>query len=387
MGYPDTVRDVRGFAVKFYTEDGIWDLVGNNTPIFFIKDAALFPSFIHILKRNPVTHLRDADMFWDMMTLRAETTHQNLIFFSDRGIPASYRNMHGYGSDTFAFVNEYGKFFYCKFHYLTNQGIRNLPPNEATNIAGNDPDYLIRDLYNEIEKGNYPSWSFYVQIMTPEQAAASPYDPFDVTKVWLHAEYPLIPVGRLVLNRNPKNYFAEVEQIAFDVAHLIPGIEPSPDRMLQGRLYSYGDTHRHRLGPNPTQLPVNSPFKLHTYTRDGYGTINSQGGAPNYHPNSFQGPVSDARANALSPALPLVGVAKRTDNAQDDTNYVQARILYQRVLTQEERERLMDNIVMMLKLANTVLQERAISNFSNVDESLGTGIRNRLRAIQTHAEL
>lgn len=223
--------------------------------------------------------------------------------------------------------------------------------------------------------------------MTPEQAATNTYDPFDVTKVWLHADYPLIPVGRIVLNRNPKNYFAEVEQMGFDPAHLIPGIEPSPDRMLQGRLFAYGDTHRYRLGPNSLQLPVNSPFKFHTYTRDGYGTINSQGGAPNYHPNSFRGPVSDKRANALSPAIPLVGVADRTDNAQDDTNYIQARLLWDRVLKPDEKARTIDNIVMMLKLANNVLQHRAINNFSNVDPELGRVLREKLQKIQTHADL
>nr|XP_023028224.1 catalase-like [Leptinotarsa decemlineata] len=388
MGYADTVRDLRGFAIKFYTEDGIWDLVGNNLPIFFVKDSALFPNFIHVLKRNPKTHIRpDYDMFWDFISLRQETTHTILMMFSDRGIPDSYRHMHGYGVNTFAFVNAHGKFVYCKFHYLTNQGIANLTSERAQQIAGADPEYLIRDLYNAIATGDYPSWNMYIQIMTPEQAAASPYDPFDDTKVWLHADYPLIPVGKFVLNKNPNSYFAEVEQIGFDVAHLIPGIEPSPDRMLQGRLFNYGDTHRYRLGINNTQLPVNSPFRVSNYQRDGQSTLSSQSGAPNYHPNSFKGPENDRRARALAPVLPISGDAKRIDSGQDD-NFTQARLLYEDVLTPDERGRLINNIVSWLKYANTVIQDRSIGNFSKVNEDLGRRIREGLNTyIPQHVNL
>ncbi|XP_074035586.1 catalase-like [Leptinotarsa decemlineata] len=382
LGYPDTIRDIRGFAIKFYTEDGIWDLVGNNAPIFFIKDCALFPSFIHVVKRNPVTHMRpDYDMFWDMVTLRPETTHTCLMFFSDRGIPANYRQMHGYGTNTFAFVNAHGEFFYCKFHYRSEQGIATLPPKDAQRIAGEDPDFHTRDLYNAIEKGNYPSWKFYVQIMTPEQAANNSYDPFDDTKVWLKADFPLIPVGRFVLNKNPKNYFAEIEQIGFDPAHLIPGIEPSPDRMLQGRLFAYGDTHRYRLGVNHLQLPVNSPFKANNFSRDGKGTLNNSAGAPNYHPNSFNGPKIDSRAKALSPVIPLKGDAKRIDSGDDD-NFTQARLLYQRVMKEDERVRMVENMVTWLKPTTTILQERAIVMFSNVDDDLGRRLRAGLDTIQ-----
>ncbi|XP_056639845.1 catalase-like isoform X2 [Diorhabda sublineata] len=386
MGYSDTVRDFRGFAIKFYTEDGIWDLVGNNFPVFFVKDAALFPTFIHVLKRNPTTHIRpDYDMFWDFITLREESMHSVLMMFADRGIPDSYRKMHGYGANTFAFVNAHGKVVYCKFHYLTIQGIGYLKSDKAEKLAGSDPDYLIRDLYNAIESGKYPSWNMYVQIMTVEQAAKSTYDPFDDSKVWLHADYPLIPVGRFVLNKNPTNYFAEVEQIAFDVSHLIPGIEPSPDRMLQGRLFNYGDTHRYRLGVNNTQLPVNSPFKVNNYQRDGRNSLQSQSGAPVYHPNSFKGPEEDKRAKALSPIWPLVGDAQRLDNGNDD-NYTQPRLLYQRVLKPLERGRLIDNIVSWLQYANSVLQERAIINFSKVDEDLGRRIRESLHS-KSHAQV
>lgn len=386
MGYPDTTRDPRGFAIKFYTEDGIWDLVGNNTPIFFIRDSILFPSFIHILKRNPVTHLRDPDMFWDFISGRPEATHQTMILFADRGVPDGYRRMHGYGSDTFAFVNAYGHFVYCKFHYLTDQGIKYLTSDEADRIAGQDPDYAIRDLYNAIARGDYPSWTLYVQIMTQDQAEASSYNPFDVTKVWYHSEYPLIQVGKLVLNRNPTNYFAEVEQIAFDPAHLIPGIEPSPDRMLQGRLFAYGDTHRYRLGANVNQIPVNSPFRMRTYMRDGKATFDSQGGAPNYHPNSFGGPKSDRRARALAPLLAVSGDASKYDNGDDD-NYTQARALYTRVLDVGARARLINNIVQNLKFASDFIRERAIGNFSQVDQEFGRrikeGIENNLN-VQSH---
>lgn len=234
-GSADTVRDPRGFAMKFYTEDGIWDLVGNNTPIFFIRDPILFPSFIHTQKRNPATHLKDADMFWDFISLRPETTHQVMFLFSDRGIPDGYRHMNGYGSHTFKLINDDGKPSYCKFHFKTNQKIKNLPVDRANELAASDPDYSIRDLYSAIAKGDYPQWNCHIQTMTYDEAQKASFNPFDVTKVWPQAEYPLIPVGKLVLDRNPNNYFAEVEQIAFSPANLVPGIEPSPDKMLQGK--------------------------------------------------------------------------------------------------------------------------------------------------------
>ncbi|KAJ8931025.1 hypothetical protein NQ314_016118 [Rhamnusium bicolor] len=292
-GSADTVRDPRGFAVKFYRT------------LFFSLVLSIHK------KRNPQTHLKDADMFWDFHSLRPETMHQFLILFSDRGIPDGYRHMNGYGSHTFKLINKDGKIHFCKFHYKTDQGIKNLDVKKADQLASSDPDYSIRDLFNAIADGQYPSWTYYVQIMTPEQAAASKYNPFDVTKVWSHKDYPLIPVGKMVLNRNPENYFAEVEQIAFSPAHMIPGIEPSPDKMLLGRLFSYGDTHRHRLGPNYLQLPVNCPFKVRSYQRDGFGNFISPGNVPNYHPNSFSGPSNDARAKTLAPPFAVSGEAYR----------------------------------------------------------------------------
>lgn len=377
-GSADTVRDPRGFAVKFYTEDGIWDLVGNNTPIFFIRDPILFPSFIHTQKRNPQTHLKDMDMFWDFISLRPETTHQVMFLFSDRGIPDGYRHMNGYGSHTFKLVNANGEFVYCKFHYKTDQGIKNLPAKKAEELSGSDPDYSIRDLYNAISKGDFPSWTFYIQVMTNDQALASKINPFDLTKVWSHAEYPLIPVGKLVLNRNPENYFAEVEQIAFSPAHLVPGIEASPDKMLLGRLFSYGDTHRHRLGPNYLQLPVNCPFRVSNFQRDGAQAIHNQGGAPNYHPNSFGGPERCERAKALTTSQSVSGDAKRYDTGDED-NFSQAGIFYRKTLNKNEQDRLIENIAGALQKASDFIQLRAVKNFANVDASLGQRLSDALQ--------
>ncbi|RXM93996.1 Catalase [Acipenser ruthenus] len=232
-GSADTVRDPRGFAMKFYTEEGNWDLTGNNTPIFFIRDPLLFPSFVHSQKRNPQTHLKDPDMVWDFWSLRPESLHQVTFLFSDRGIPDGHRHMNGYGSHTFKLVNNAGQAVYCKFHFKTDQGIKNIPVDEASHLSSTNPDYGIQDLYNAIANGNYPSWSFFIQVMTFEQAEQFRWNPFDLTKVWSHKDFPLIPVGKLVLNRNPVNYFAEVEQLAFDPSNMPPGIEPSPDKMLQ----------------------------------------------------------------------------------------------------------------------------------------------------------
>lgn len=382
LGSADTMRDPRGFAIKFYTEDGIWDLVGNNTPIFFIRDSILFPSFIHILKRNPVTHLRDNNMFWDFISSRPESTHQIMILFSDRGIPDGHRKMHGYGSNTFAFVNDAGQFFYCKFHYKTNQGIANLFNDRAAQLAGLDPDYAVRDLYNAIATGKFPSWTFYVQIMTPEQAQLSPFNPFDVTKTWPHADYPLIEVGQVVLNRNPTNFFAEVEQMAFNPAHLIPGIEPSPDRNLQGRLFSYGDTHRYRLGKNYQQLPVNSPFRRRNFERDGTATIDNQGGAPNYHPNSFGGPENDLRARRLSPNIAISGEVQRWDSVNEGDNFDQPRVLYQRVLNEAERTRLIQNLANSLSPVADFIQRRSVNNFAQVDANFGRRLNEEIQRLR-----
>ncbi|XP_043511204.1 catalase isoform X1 [Frieseomelitta varia] len=378
-GSPDTARDPRGFAVKFYTEEGIWDLVGNNTPIFFIKDPLFFPSFIHTQKRNPVTHLKDADMFWDFFSLRPESTHQVMFLFSDRGIPDGYRHMNGYGSHTFKLVNANNEIIYCKFHYKTDQGIKNIFSDKAAEISSSDPDYSIRDLYNAIATSNYPTWTFYIQVMTESQAKNFRWNPFDVTKVWPHDEYPLIPVGKLVLDRNPDNYFNDVEQIAFDPAHMVPGIEPSPDKLLQGRLFAYGDTHRHRLGPNHLQLPVNCPYKAITamnYQRDGDMNINNQNGAPNYYPNSFGGPLECPAVR--SPSFSVSGDVDRYE-PQNEDNFGQATLFWRRVLNADEKTRLVDNLVSSLKNAAIFIIERAVMNFMQVDPDFGKRLTDGLR--------
>nr|UDB72880.1 catalase isoform X2 [Hemiscorpius lepturus] len=387
-GSADTVRDPRGFAIKFYTEEGNWDLVANNTPIFFLRDPMLFPSFIHTQKRNPVTHLKDADMFWDFISLRPETTHQVSFLFSDRGIPDGYRHMHGHGGHTYKIVNAKNEPFYCKFHYKTDQGIRNLPVERAAELASTDPDYALRDLYNAIAEKRYPSWTFYVQVMTYEQAENFRWNPFDVTKIWPHPEFPLIPVGKIVLDRNPTNYFKDVEQIAFCPSHLVPGIEPSPDKMLQSRLFSYTDTHRHRLGTNFLQIPVNCPYrtKPRHYQRDGPLTVDdNQDGAPNYFPNSFNGP--DDNPIYLESPICTTGEVKRY-NTSDDDNFSQVGVFYRKVLTSDERTRLINNIVNHLKNAQKSIQERAIKNFSKADPEYGQRIKEGLLQLSAgHGQL
>jgi len=382
-GSADTARDPRGFAVKFYTDDGIWDLVGNNTPIFFIRDPLLFPSLIHTQKRNPETHLKDPDMFWDFFTLRPESSHQVSFLFSDRGIPDGYRYMNGYGSHTFKLVNKDGNPVYCKFHYKTDQGIKYLTQQQADGLASTDPDYSIRDLYNSIAKGDYPSWTFYVQVMTFEQASQFMWNPFDLTKVWPHADFPLLPVGKLVLNRNAKNYFAEVEQLAFAPSHMVPGIEPSPDKMLQGRLFSYADTHRHRLGANYLHIPVNRPsdkVKVANTQRDGPGCVtDNQQGTPNYYPNSFHGAVDDQKFCESS--------YKLSDdvshfNSADEDNFTQVGIFWRNVLNEAEKKRLIQNMAGHLVNAQLFIQKRAVNNFSQADPEYGRRLEEELARLR-----
>lgn len=377
-GSADTVRDPRGFAVKFYTEEGNWDLVGNNTPIFFIRDPILFPSFIHTQKRNPQTHVKDATMMWDFITLRPETVHQVSFLFSDRGTPDGYRHMNGYGSHTFKTVNDAGEAFYVKWHFKTDQGIKNLTVEEADKITGTDPDYSIRDLFSAIANKQYPSWTMYVQVMRFDEAERLSFNPFDVTKTWSHAEYPLIEVGRMVLDRNPANYFAEVEQLAFAPSHLVPGIEPSPDKMLQGRLFSYSDTHRHRLGVNYQSIPVNCPYatSVRNYQRDGNMRVDgNQGSAPNYFPNSFSGPETSAAA--AWHAESASGDVARHETGDED-NYSQCRAFFNKVLGPAERDRLTDNIAGNLVNAEEFIQQRAIAMFAAVDAAYGRAVQEKV---------
>ncbi|XP_014670542.1 PREDICTED: catalase-like isoform X1 [Priapulus caudatus] len=377
-GSADTARDPRGFALKFYTEEGNWDLVGNNTPVFFIRDPIFFPNFIHTQKRNPVTNLKDPDMFWDFLTLRPESMHQVSFLFSDRGTPDGFRHMNGYGSHTFKLVNANDDAVYCKFHYKTNQGIKNLTDAQAAELSMNDPDYATRDLYNAIEDGSFPSYTFYIQVMTFEQASTWKWNPFDLTKVWPHADFPLKPFGRIVFNRNPKNYFAEVEQIAFSPAHMVPGIEASPDKMLQGRLYSYSDTHRHRLGSNYLQLPVNSSYRSHVrnYQRDGPQCLDdNQEGAPNYFPNSFQGPDHDHKY--LAHTVHYSGDCKRY-RTDDDDNSTQVGNFWRKVLTEDGRKHLISNMAGHLKNAQEFIQKRAVANYSKCDPEYGRRLEEAL---------
>ncbi len=393
-GSADTVRDPRGFAVKFYTEEGNWDLVGNNTPIFFIRDPILFPSFIHTQKRNPSTHCKDPDMMWDFISLRPETIHQVSFLFSDRGIPDGYRHMHGYGSHTFKTVNAAGEAFYVKWHFRTDQGIKNLSVEKANELAGSDPDYSIRDLYNAIASEDYPSWTLQVQVMTFAQAERCPFNPFDVTKVWPHSEFPLITVGKMTLTRNPINYFNEIEQIAFAPAHMVPGIEPSPDKMLQGRLFSYADTHRHRLGVNYQSIPVNCPFmtRARTYHRDGSSNIHTDGnvrfpsdatehtGGAHYFPNSFHGPQPDP--SKVWHASKSTGDVRRYESGESEDNFTQCGIFFRKVLNDEERRRLVDNIAGNLAQAQDFIIERALANFAAADNGYGRMLREKVAEIK-----
>jgi len=371
-GSADAERDPRGFAVKFYTEDGNYDLVGNNTPVFFIRDPLKFPDFIHTQKRNPGANLKDANMFWDFLSLTPESLHQVTILFSDRGTPKSYRNMNGYGSHTYKWYNEKGESFWIKYHFKTDQGIQNFTREEAERMKGVDPDHATRDLHSAIEKGDFPSWTLQVQVMPIEAAETYKFDVFDVTKVWPHEDYPVMNVGRMVLNRNPANYFAEVEQAAFSPANFVPGITASPDKMLQGRLFAYHDAHRYRLGPNYLLLPVNRPkgVKAGNYQRDGYMRFDQNGGdGPNYYPNSFGGPEPDS--GAAEPAFDVSGKVVRQPYKHPNDDFVQPGNLYRKVMTNQDRENLIGNIVSHLCNATKDIQIRQARIFYKADPEYG----------------
>jgi len=371
-GSADAERDPRGFAVKFYTEEGNYDLVGNNTPVFFIRDPIKFPDFIHTQKRNPETNLKDANMFWDFLSLTPESLHQVTILFSDRGTPKSFRNMNGYGSHTFKWYNEDNESFWIKYHFKTDQGIQNFSRQEAENIKGVDPDHATRNLHNAIKNKDYPSWTLQLQIMPVKDAESYRFDVFDVTKVWPHGDYPVMEVGRMVLNRNPTNYFAEVEQAAFSPGNFVPGIAVSPDKMLQGRLFSYYDAHRYRLGPNYHLLPVNRPkaVKADNYQRDGYMRFDANGGsAPNYYPNSFGGPEPDIQT--ADPAYEVSGKVARQPYTHPNDNFVQPGNLYRKVMTDQDRDNLIGNIVSHLCNAKKEIQIRQTKIFYKADPEYG----------------
>ena len=350
-GSADTERDPRGFALKFYTEDGNWDLVGNNTPVFFIKDAKKFPDFIHTQKRVPKTNLKSATMMWDFWSLNPESLHQVLILMSDRGTPHGYRHMHGFGSHTFSMINAANERVWVKFHLKTKQGIKNFSHDEAVKMKGENPDFAQEDLVDAIENGNFPKWTMYIQVMTEEQAKEFRWNPFDVTKVWFQDEFPLIEVGEMELNEIPVNYFAHVEQSTFSPSNLVNGISFSPDKMLQGRLFSYPDAHRYRVGVNSHLLEVNRcPFATNNSQRDGFMADSSHyKDAPNYFPNSFDDSKADESYKNFEYDLDSTRVGNFNRNENDDDHYTQPGLLYTKALNQKDRENLVYNITQSMK--------------------------------------
>ncbi|XJP84676.1 catalase [Pseudomonas sp. B19125] len=372
-GSADTARDPRGFALKFYTEEGNWDIVGNNTPVFFIRDPLKFPDFIHTQKRLPQTNLKSAQMVWDFWSLSPEALHQITILFSDRGTPDGYRHMHGFGSHTYSLINAKGERHWVKWHYKTKQGIKNLTPEEATRIAGTDPDYAQRDLFDAIERGDFPKWSVNIQIMTEAQAAAHYENPFDVTKTWSQQEFPLIEVGELELNRNPVNYFAEVEQACFGPSNMVPGVGLSPDRMLQGRVFAYADAHRYRVGTNHQQLPINSPLSpVNNNQRDGSMSFGYGGASPNYEPNSVADTPKQAPQYA-EPPLALNGAADRYDQREDTDYYSHAGALF-RLQDDAQKALLINNIAGAMAGVSSDVVQRQLQHFFKADPAYGQGI-------------
>jgi catalase len=376
-GAADAERDVRGFALRFYTEEGNWDIVGNNTPVFFIRDPLKFPDFIHTQKRDPQTNLRNNTAAWDFWSLSPESLHQVTILMSDRGIPQNLRQMNGYGSHTYSFTNAINERYWVKFHFKTLQGHAHFTDAEAADAVGQNRETSQADLYHSIADGNFPRWRFAVQIMPEADADKFRFNPFDLTKVWPHAEYPLIDVGVLELNRNPRNYHAEVEQAAFSPANVVPGIGHSPDKVLQSRIFSYADAHRYRIGANYQALPVNAPrCPVFNYQRDGAMRFDANGGTgPNYEPNSFGGP-KECPAFA-EPALPLSGDADRFNHRSGNDDYTQPGDLF-RLMTPEQRGRLFGNIARHMASVPRDIQLRQICHFFRADPAYGMGVAKAL---------
>ena len=371
-GAADAERDVRGFALKFYTEDGNWDMVGNNTPVFFVRDPYKFQQFIHTQKRDPKTNVRDMDMQWDFWSLCPESLHQVTILMSDRGLPRTLRNMNGYGSHAYSFINADNQRVWCKFHFKTDQGIECMTDEESADLIGRDRESNQRDLYSAIERGDYPSWTLKIQIMTDEQAKEFRWNPFDLTKVWPHADFPLMEVGRMELNRNPENYFAEIEQAAFSPSALVPGISHSPDKMLQARLMSYADAHRYRVGNNYHQIPVNKPkCPFATYQRDGtmnHGPDKHQG--PNYYPNSIDS-APEPKPEYAEPPLHLGDVnVDRYNSREGHDDYTQPGDLW-RLFDKGQKQRTVAAIAGALGQAREEVQMRQLCHFFRADEEYG----------------
>lgn len=386
-GSADSERDPRGFALKFYTSQGNWDMTGNNTPVFFVRDPLKFPDFIHTQKRHPQTHCKCPDMFWDFLSLVPESLHQVMILFSDRGTPKSFRHMHGFSSHALKLVNAQGEVHYVKFHFRTKQGIENLSAAEAEALKAKDADSATRDLFEAIARGEFPQWDVCIQCMSVQQLKqySGPGSPLDVTKVWSHKQYPLISIGTLTLNRNPVNYFAEVEQVAFSPGNTVPGIEPSEDKMLQGRIFSYPDTHVHRLGPNFSLIPVNQPKGVPSafnHQRDGFMRIDGNGGSrPNYEPNSYEPPIgTNALVNNPTRGWEFgIGEAVgRWEVGVGDSDFVQPGALYL-VMGEGERRALVANVVGSLRNAKREIQVRQVQHFRRANGELGARIEAGLR--------
>ena len=378
LGAADAERDVRGFALKFYTEEGNWDIVGNNTPVFFVRDPLKFPDFIHTQKRHPRTNLRSTTAMWDFWSLSPESLHQVTILFSDRGLPTDVRHIDGFGSHTYSFLNEAGERFWVKFHFKSLQGHRHYTNAEAAEVVGRSRESTQEDLFGAIEAGDYPRWKFFVQIMPELDADKTPYNPFDLTKVWPHADYPLIEVGTFELNRNADNYFAEIEQAAFSPSNIVPGVGFSPDKMLQARIFSYADAHRYRLGTHYEALPVNAPkCPVHHYHKD--GAMNFMPNKPNpdayYEPNSFGGPRQAPEFR--EPPLQISGDVDRYDHREGNDDYSQAGALF-RLFNDDQKQRLFQNIAAAMGGVPLEIVERQLGHFEKVDPAYAAGVRQAL---------
>ena len=372
-GGADAERDIRGFAIKFYTEQGNWDLVGNNTPVFFMRDPLKFPDLNHAVKRDPRTNLRSPANNWDFWTSLPEALHQVTMTMSDRGIPASYRHMHGFGSHTFSLLNAGNERFWVKFHFVCHQGIKNLTDAEAEGIVGKDRESNQRDLYNSLERGDFPRWTLYIQVMPEQDAQTCPFNPFDLTRVWRHADFPLIEVGVLELNRNPENYFAEVEQAAFNPANVVPGIGFSPDRMLQGRLFAYGDAQRYRLGVNHHLIPVNAGrCPVHSFHRDGAMRVDGNHGSRlAYEPNSYG--EWQQQPEFAEPPIRSMGAGDHWDHRVDTDYYTQPGLLF-RLMTPAQQQVLFDNTARAMGDSPVATKIRHITNCTLADPAYGAGV-------------
>jgi catalase len=377
-GAADAERDIRGFAIKLYTEEGNWDLVGNNTPVFFLRDPLKFPDLNHAVKRDPRTNLRCANTNWDFWSLLPEALHQVTVVMSDRGIPSSYRNMHGFGSHTFSFINADNERYWVKFHLETQQGIKNLTDQEAEELVGKNRESHQQDLYEAIEEGDFPKWNVKVQIMPEKDAQTYEIHPFDLTKVWPHADYPLIDVGVMELNRNPDNYFAEVEQAAFNPSNVVPGISFSPDKMLQGRLFSYGDAQRYRLGVNHVHIPVNQPkCPVNSYHRDGAMRVDGNfGSTKGYEPNSLG--LWQEQAAYQEPQLALSGAAYNWDFREDDSDYYSQPAQLFNLMSADQQQVLFENTARSIGPASIEVKHRHITNCYKADPAYGKGVADAL---------